>query len=82
MCLAKVNLDKYPYTGKRGVTGRVIIRHFEDLLDCLDDKDRVSPDVIYTVKYALGYGDLENFVITDNNGNDFELAEYFIEAVD
>ena len=82
MQLSKVGLEKYPYNVKRVVTGKVKIQHFEDLLDCLEDIDRVSPGLIYEVKYALGYGDIENFVITDNYGKDFELADYFIVEVD
>ena len=80
MSIFKPNLESYPYHGRRKVTGQVILVHFKDLM--VELQDRLTQDAVYEVVRAEGYGDLENFVIIDDDGKEMELASYFIEELE
>ena len=80
MSIFKPNLERYPYHGRRKVTGQVILVHFKDLM--VELQDRLTQDAVYEVVRAEGYGELENFVIIADDGKEMELASYFIEELE
>lgn len=83
----KENIDVFPYTGEREVEGFLKISE-RDFLDPwfngnekYDQVSNVTRGKIYKVVRAIGYGDVEDFVIIDDNGEELTLGSFFFEEL-
>ena len=82
----KRNIDVFPYTGERDVDGFLKISE-RDFLDPWfnennEDLKNIKRGKIYKVVRAVGYGDVEDFVIIDDNGEELTLGSFFFEELD
>ena len=79
------NIGMFPYTGERVVDGFLKISE-RDFLDPWfnennEDLKNIKRGKIYKVVRAVGYGDVEDFVIIDDNGEELTLGSFFFEEL-
>ena len=81
----KRNIDVFPYTGEREVKGFLKISEREFLNPWFnennEDLKNIKRGKIYKVVRAVGYGDVEDFVIIDDNGEELTLGSFFFEEL-
>lgn len=89
MSVLRENIDANPYTGKRSVNGKYLrlsiddrLNHFFDGTPTVEQVEGVIRGKVYEVVAIEGFGDCEDVVIIDDNGNELELADFFFEEVD
>lgn len=79
------NIDMFPYTGEREVEGflKVSEREFLDpwFNENRDNLKNITRGKIYKVVKAIGYGDVEDFVIIDDIGEEITLGCFFFEEI-
>lgn len=82
------NIDAFPYTGIRKVSGKVKIKdnkYTRKFFDGSSDAEQVYNVTIGKVYEAIrveGFGDVEDVTIIDDKGNEQELADFFFEEVE
>jgi hypothetical protein len=81
------NIDMFPYTGERDVEGFLKISERSFLDPYYNGASRyvqvknVTRGKIYKVVRAIGYGDVEDFVIIDDIGEEHTLGSFFFEEI-
>jgi len=79
------NIDMFPYTGEREVKGFLKISEREFLNPWFNENNEYLKNIkrgkIYKVVRAVGYGDVEDFVIIDDNGEELTLGSFFFEEL-
>ncbi len=75
----------FPYTGEKDVDGFLKVSE-RDFLDPWFNENKehlknITRGKIYKVVKAIGYGDVEDFVIIDNNGEEIRLGGFFFEEL-
>ena len=81
------NIDVFPYTGEKEVNGFLKISEKDFLAHWFNDdkeykqKKNITRGKIYQVVRKIGYGDVEDFVIIDDNGEEFTLGSFFFEEL-
>ncbi len=79
------NIGMFPYTGEREVKGFLKISEREFLNPWFnennEDLKNIKRGKIYKVVRAVGYGDVEDFVIIDDNGEELTLGSFFFEEL-
>ncbi len=81
----KRNIDVFPYTGERDIDGFLKISERDFLGPWFnennEDLKNIKRGKIYKVVRAVGYGDVEDFVIIDDNGEELTLGSFFFEEL-
>ena len=79
------NIDIFPYSGEREVEGFLKISEREFLNPWFNENNEHLKNIkrgkIYKVVRAIGYGDVEDFVIIDESGEEITLGSFFFEEL-
>ena len=79
------NIDMFPYSGEREVEGFLKISEREFLNPWFNENNEHLKNIkrgkIYKVVRAIGYGDVEDFVIIDDSGEEITLGSFFFEEL-
>ena len=79
------NIDMFPYSGEREVEGFLKISEREFLNPWFNENNEHLKNIkrgkIYKVVRAIGYGDVEDFVIIDESGEEITLGSFFFEEL-
>mgnify|MGYP007101902766 CR=1 FL=1 len=81
------NIDVFPYTGVREVEGylklstKEFLKHYFDGTKKYEQVKNATRGKIYKVVKAVGYGDVEDFVIIGDNGDELTLGSFFFEEL-
>lgn len=88
MSVLRKNIDSNPYTGIRSVSGKYLrlrtdehLTHFFDGTPTVEQVEGVTRGKVYEVVAIEGFGDCEDVIIIDDNGNEKRLADFFFEEV-
>ena len=81
------NIGMFPYSGERKVEGFLKVSE-RSSIDYWFDKSagnyqikNITRGKIYKVTKAIGYGDVEDFVIIDDKGEECKLDSFFFEEL-
>ena len=80
-------IDSHPYTGERNIKGYLKLstkKYFDHFFDGslnYQQVENITRGKIYEVISVIGYGDGEDVVILDDNGNEQRLADWFFEEL-
>ena len=81
------NIDSHPYTGERNIKGYLKLSTKKYLDNFFDGSvnyqqvENITRGKIYEVISVIGYGDGEDVIILDDNGNEHRLADWFFEEL-
>lgn len=81
------HIDSHPYTGERNIKGYLKLSTKKYLDNFFDGSvnykqvKNITRGKIYEVISVIGYGDGEDVVILDDNGNEHRLADWFFEEL-
>lgn len=88
MSILKKNIDRFPYTGVRKVSGQLKLStkewlnpYFDGTPDYTQIKG-VTRGKIYDVISVEGYGDAEDVTFIDDNNEEHTLADFFFEEIE
>ena len=87
MNILSENIDAHPYYGERKVVGK-LRASTEEWLDGYfngtpnyDQVKGITRGKIYDVIKVIGFGDVEDVIIINDNGEEQELGSFFFEKV-
>lgn len=87
MAILMKSIDAHPYTGKRNIKGQLRLstkpwldNYFNGTPDW-DQVTGVTRGKIYEVIGIEGFGDCEDVIFINDNGNSQRLADFFFEEV-